>query len=98
MCYAILMVLAYLSFGSVLVYTGKRIEANTMQGTAYVKQMAQDWDRQPFTELKVVAMNSGMDGNDCPDDWTEVYENVWGGQRSGCDCLGICGYYMDGCY
>lgn len=37
MCYAILMVLAYLSFGSVLVYTGKRIEANTMQGTAYVK-------------------------------------------------------------
>ena len=45
LCYACLFALYLLSFGSMLIHTGKIIEANTMQGTAYVKQMAQDWDR-----------------------------------------------------
>lgn len=82
-----------------------------MQGTAYVKQMAQDWEKQPFIDLKVVdvLMNTGGQGSssltmdhgtsfDCPKGWEEAYQNVWGGQHSGCDCLGICGVHMNGCY
>ena len=36
-CYAVLIVAAYLSFGSVLVHSGKSIQVHSTQGTAFVK-------------------------------------------------------------
>ena len=39
-CYAILIVMAYLSFGSILIHSGNEIESKSRQGTAFVKQMA----------------------------------------------------------
>ena len=34
----------------------------------------------------------------CPEGHTELYQSPYLGHRYGCDCIGICGYYMDGCY
>ena len=36
-CYALLIIAAYISFGSVLIHSGNNIEANSRQGTAFVK-------------------------------------------------------------
>lgn len=34
----------------------------------------------------------------CPQNTTEIYEHVYYGHDSGCDCLDICGRDMSGCY
>ena len=39
-CYTILIIAAWLSFGSILIYSGKQIEKHSLQGTAFVKQLA----------------------------------------------------------
>ena len=39
-CYTILMMAAWLTFGSILIHSGKRIEKHSLQGTAFVKQLA----------------------------------------------------------
>ena len=72
-CYFILTLFAFLSFGSVLIHTGAQIIDKSTQGTAYVKQMSQDWDRQAYTDVVVT------DADDCPLDTTELYENIWYG-------------------
>ena len=90
--YAILIILAYLTFGSVLVHAGKSIERNSDQGTAFIKQMVQDWDRQAYTNVIIT------DEWYCPEDHEELYSHVWYGARNGCDCNGICDPYMTGCY
>ena len=54
--------------------------------------MAQDWDRQSYTDIVVTEKYS------CPKNHTELYENVWYGLKAGCDCLGVCGPEMNGCY
>ena len=92
LCYVFATFVLLLSFGGVLIHTGNQIEMLSTQGTAYIKQIAQDWDTQPFIDVTVTADTY------CPVNTTEIYEHVWYGHDRGCDCIGVCGYYMDGCY
>ena len=92
-------------FGSFLMIAGNEIENKSTQGTAYVKQMVQDWDRKPFIDIEIVkealitdTYGRQVQGSTCGVDQREVYEGIWGGNDVGCDCLGICGYDMSGCY
>lgn len=34
---------------------------------------------------------------DCPEGTNELYESIWYGHKHGCDCIGVCGEYMNGC-
>lgn len=56
--------------------------------------MSQDWERKTYTDVFVTS------NDDCPLDYTELYENIWYGLNVGCDCIGICGSDMDfgSCY
>jgi len=48
-----------------------------------VYEMGRDWDRNSFTDLKVVS------NFECERDWEAVYERIFYGLDVGCDCINI---------
>ena len=83
----VLIYIAWITFGSVSVHSGKRIEEHSEQGTAFVKQMAQDWERPSYTDIEVTKEFF------CQSGYTELYEGIYHGHTYACDCLGI--YHHD---
>ena len=88
--YVVLILIAWITFGSILVHSGKHIEEHSEQGTAFVKQMAQDWERPTYTDIQVTKKTF------CDQGYTELYEGVCLGHGHACDCIGVWNEYVAG--
>ena len=83
----------FIGLGGVLVHNGRKIEDLIAEPNAYLKTQLSDWEKNPYTDIEVLPSSQA-----CSDGYDEAYRGYWPGTTQGCDCLGICGRYMDGCY
>ena len=49
----------------------------------YLRQIKQDWTREPFTDIVVT------EEWQCPAGYSEVFTRPWYGIKQACDCLGV---------
>ena len=89
--YSCLFVLFCLTFGSALLHLGKEINRHSDQDTEFVSQLVEDWNQGSYTDIQVF---SGY----CAPGYEPMFESYYQGTAGGCDCTGICGYYMNGCW
>ena len=64
----------------VLSLTFKEFASNRLD---YLNQIADDWQKQPFVDIKVVKNYT------CPQDYEEVFYKPWYGTRHMCACFGL---------
>lgn len=89
--YSILSAGAYATFGLILIVLSLQFEEFSTNKLGYLKQIAEDWERQPFVRLMVM-----RNVHTCPEGTEEVFFKHWYGSKQMCACyrgMGL-GYYL----
>ena len=71
--------------GSMCVYAGNEVQSLTISSGPVNLQVIPDWQTIPFVDVEVVNAAVG-----CSDGYEHMYERVWFGMTTACDCLAAC--------
>ena len=94
-CFVVIYFLAYLGlvitvgFVAIFAYSDE-VDAveQSVEQLAGLYDLSRDWQKSPFTEVKVT------DKYYCEDGWEPAFERTFYGTSIACDCLGIYGRDM----